>query len=353
MAVILNTGTHDISSLLATNDVSVAEYGMDKTQDILVRDLAAHNMIVMAMLSELAERTGDRQRRYGVSTVGQMQEVDEYGPGSSQKNLPGSTVGFPLKKFTYPLAWTNDWFKMHTPADMAVAVIGAQTAHKARIQLDIKKALFESSNYTSVDRFVDNIDLAVKRLANADGMTIPNGPNGETYDGATHTHYNANATLTAAAVTATINDVVEHGHGSMVKVGINLADETAFRALTGFVAYADPRLIYVATDVPGQRLDISRMDNRAIGIFGAAEVWVKSWVPANYLVVWAAGDGNKPLVFREHPNAAFRGLRLAATFDAYPLYAEWMEAYHGVAVWTRTNGAVLRFNDAAYADPAF
>ena len=351
MAVILNTGTHDISSLLATNDVSAAEYGLDRTQDILARDLDAHNAIVNDMMSELVERTTDRQRRYGVSTIGQMQEVDEYGPGSSQKNLPGSTVGFPLRKFVYPIGWTNDWFKMHTPADMAVAVIGAQKAHKLRIQLDIKRAIFGPANYTYVDQFVDNVDLAVKRFANADSMTIPNGPNGETFDETTHTHYNANATLTAAAVQATIDDVVEHGHGGAVKVAINRANEAAFRQLTGFVAYVDSRIVYRATDTPGQTLDISRMDNRAIGLFGAAEVWVKPWVPSGYLFAWDAMSGDKPLVFREHLNAAFRGLRLASTLDAYPLYAEWMEAYHGAAVWTRTNGAVLDFANASYTDP--
>ena len=112
----------------------------------------------------------------------------------------------------------------------------------------------------------------------------------------------------------------------------------------------DPRVIYRNTDTPGQTLDISRLDNRAIGIFGGAEIWVKSWMPNNYVFVWDSGS-DKPLVVRQRANGTSPGLRIAATNSSFPLYAQYMEAEFGVAVYNRTNGAVLFFGGTSYANP--
>jgi hypothetical protein len=46
-----------------------------------------------------------------------------------------------------------------------------------------------------------------------------------------------------------------------------------------------------------------------------------------------------------------QGLRVAALNNDYPLLAKDMEAEFGIAVWTRTNGAVLYDANATYADP--
>lgn len=345
------TGTLDISSLKAARFQSAAEFGFDTIERVLQADVAAHNVIVNDMMADMCEVTTDRQRLYGTSADGEMIEVDEYGRGPTQKPQTGATVGFPLKLFQFPIGWTEKWLQTHTPADVAMAFEGAQQAHLRAIQRELKKAIYLSSNYTHRDHLVDNVDLAIKRFVNADSQNIPNGPNGEAFDGASHTHYVGEASLTAAFLKAIINDVIEHGHGGAVKVAINKADETAVRALTGFVPYPDPRIIYRNSDTPGQTLDISRLDNRAIGIFEGAEIWVKSWAIANYVYVWDSASPNKPLAFRQRANESMQGLRIAATNSSYPLYAQFMEAEYGIGVWTRTNGAVLYFANATYADP--
>jgi hypothetical protein len=346
------TGTLDIASLLAARFQSAAEYGLDTIQAVLNSDVAAHNAIVTEMMSDMCEVTTDRQRLYGTSADGEMIEVDEYGRGPTQRPLTGATVGFPLKLFQFPIGWTEKWLQTHTPADLATAFLAAEQAHLRAIQRDLKKAIYLSANYTHRDHLVDNVDLAIKRFVNADSASIPNGPNGEAFDGATHTHYVGEASLTAAFLTAIINDVIEHGHGGAVRVAISKTDEAATRALTGFVAYPDPRIIYRNSDTPGQTLDISRLDNRAIGIFGGAEIWVKSWAIANYVYVWDSASPNKPLAFRQRDNENLQGLRIAATNSAYPLYAQFLESEFGIGVWTRTNGAILYFANATYADPA-
>jgi len=355
MTVTVQTGVHDISDLLAARFTSVAAFGMNTIEQVLLADLAAHNTIVMELVSDMCEPTTDRQRIYGTSASGDMTEVDEYGKSPTKKAVTGATVGFPLKLFQFNVGWTAKWMQTKTPADMAVAVLAAEKAHLRELQRQVKKALYLSANYTHLDHLVDNVSLAVKRLVNGDSAEIPEGPNGETFDGASHSHYNFAASLNATDLTTLINDVIEHGHGGAVRVAINKADETAVRALSGFVPYPDPRLIvpvYSASGVPGQKLDISRLDNRAIGIFGGAEVWVKSWALANYPFCWDASGSQKPLAFRQRDAAAIQGLRIAANFEEFPLYAQFMEAEFGIGVWTRTNGAVYYTgNGSSYTDP--
>jgi hypothetical protein len=82
-----------------------------------------------------------------------------------------------------------------------------------------------------------------------------------------------------------------------------------------------------------------------------AEVWVKSWAIDNYPFVWDAADPNKPLAYRQRAQTALQGLRIAAENEDYPLYARFIEAEFGFSVWTRTNGAVHKTDNATWADP--
>lgn len=346
------TGQYTIDDLLAARFQSAAEFGLDTIAEVLMRDVAAHNAIVQDMLTELCSFSTDRQRKYGTSVSGSMTEVDEHGRAPTSKVRAGATCGFPLRQFQFALGWTEKFFMQATPADMAQGMQAAQKADLMGITTEIKKAFLLSSNYTFGDFLVDKVDLDVKRLVNADGASIPDGPNGETFDGSTHTHYDAVNGLTSAKATALIQDIVEHGHGTQVRVFINRADQADWEGLTGYTAYQDPRIIFRNTDTPGRTLDLTRLDNRAIGIYDAAEIWVKPWVPASYAIAVDIGSGEKPLVFRQRANTSLQGLRIAARLSSFPLVAEYMEREFGIGVWTRTNGAVLYSGAGAYADPS-
>ncbi|MCP5101019.1 MAG: hypothetical protein GY943_36170 [Chloroflexi bacterium] len=345
-----NTGMLTIQELLAVEDNSIT-YGLDNLQEILAADLAAHNQIVVEMVGELCEVTTEHSAKYGASQDQDMTEVDEFGRGESQQPTSGSNASFPLRKFTRPISWTHSWFQQATVADVARSVIGVQTAHLKEIQKQIKYAVFRASNYTFTDHLINKVDLPVKRFANADGQAIPNGPNGEVYDAGVHTHFDAIAGLTNAALHALIDDVVEHGHGNMVKVYINRGDETTVSALADFKPYSDPRIILgTHMNQAGGQLDISRLDNRAIGIFGAAEVWVKPWVPANYAFCADVAAPEKALAFRQRVQVPLQGLYIAAEYTNHPMYARLMEADFGIGTRTRTNGAVLYFGGGAWVD---
>ncbi|MBA3891543.1 MAG: hypothetical protein H0X64_13535 [Gemmatimonadaceae bacterium] len=348
------TGTHDISSLLAAKHQSVAEYGEDSVAAVLAADLVAHNMIVDDLMADLAAPTSDRQRLSGTSVSGEMVETDEYGRAATQKATPGQTVGFPLRQFQYSIGWTRNFLKVATPADIAIAQQAAQKAHLQRIRREIQRGLFISANFTFLDHLIDNVSLAVKRLVNADGAAIPEGPNGESFDGASHTHYIARAAALAASdVDALVSTVLEHGHGGRIKIVVSTANAAAIAALSGFQALSTAFVSAGSADArTAATLDFTRADNRLIGYWnGSYEVWTKPWAIANYFLAYDASDARKTLVFREREQSALRGLRVAAEIDLYPLRAQYMESEFGLGVWNRTNGAVLFIGGTSWTDP--
>lgn len=356
-----NTGTHTIADLAENTfaTTTVQEFGMDNLNEAIQADLAVHNERTDQMLSEMAEISTERSTVYGTNAQGDMVSADELTRGPTQKVSIGSKVEFPLDKFQFGTGWTADYLRRATVQDMAKKVIASRQAHLRRIQKSIKEALFGATNFTWVDRIVDSNSLAVKRLVNADSGLIPNGPNGETYNGATHTHYDAidwaaaTGAQKAAALVALIADVVEHGHGDDVRVYINTAQEADVRALTGFTALATPNIAYRNTDTGVQVLDITRADNRLIGFFNGYPVWTKPWIPANYFLAFSAGDPRKPLRFRKSAIASESGLFIAGTIITHPLQSQYMEAFFGVGVLTRTNGAALYLGAGTWADPTF
>lgn len=351
----VNTGTYDISALLEVRNTSAAAFGMDTIAAVLNAELEAHNQNVAAIMSDLVEGTKDVQNIYGSSTDGAMVEVDEYGLGPTQAPRVGSQVAFPMRKFQFNTGWTNDFFRRATPSDFAQSAIDAQAAHLKKIRQIVAQAVFGSSNYTWVDKFGKGISLGVKRFVNADSAAIPDGPNGETFDGSTHTHYDATASLTNANLLASLQDVVEHGHGTGLRIAINRTNLAAVAALSDFTKLLDLENLVATTASTTARaaLDTTRLDNLMVGIFNGAQVWVRPWVPANYAFVYSAGDARKPVRVRvpDWQGVLAPQLSLAATYNQHPLTAQAYESYFGAGVWTRTNGAVLYFGGASYTDP--
>lgn len=354
-------GTRTLADLRSERFQSVAAFGLDTIQQILTADLAVYNQLTVQAVAELADTTTDRQRIYGSSAVvALLEEGDDFDPGVARKPPSvGSTCGFPLRRYPVDLGWTETFFQSATPADLAEGVIAIQQSYTRTLLRDLKRALFGGANTTFYDRFVSpRINLSVKALVNADSAEIPNGPNGETFNGATHTHYDYldAAAPTQAALLSLLSDVMEHGHVEGMRIYINIAAEETVRGFARFVPYPDPRIVYRVTDTPGQMLDINNNGgNRAIGLLGAAEVWVKPWVPAGYVFCFASQDSRKPLVYRLHPAPALQGMRIASRMMDFPLYADQMENYFGLGVWNRTNGAVLYYASgaAAYVAPTF
>lgn len=369
--------TDTLQSLRVANG-TVATFGEDRAWEAVNALLIAHNRIMGELLQEFCVPTTERLWRYGGPDSVTMEELDSHGVPQAQKVSAGSTLGLPLRKYGAGLQWTRDYFKVALVSEFAAQLTALLTADVQRVQRQIKRALYTSTNYTFFDRLIDNAQLAVKALVNADSQPIPVGPNGETFNAATHTHFLATASMVAANVDSLILTVIEHRNAGNLYIVINQAQEAAFRALTGFVAYIDPRVIAAENTVrPGpsaRTLDVINVYNRPIGIYGGAEVWVKPWAVANYVLCYITGsDDLKPLGLRVrgtgpegtgggatgitagtpgNSNSEGNGdLQLTIDNDAYPLRAKAYYREFDLGVRNRVSAAVLYIAGGSYTNP--
>jgi hypothetical protein len=352
-------GTLSTLDELAAVRQSVAQYGEDLAWQSIALALEAHNRQVADMLGALVERTTDVQRAYGTSDTKKMQEMDQWGRPDAQKVTAGVTVGFPLRRYGDSLQWTLQWMRQNSGAQLAAEVAAIMDADAANVIRAIKAAWYTPTNYSFVDKLgggnsAPNVTLAVKALVNNDGAGLPVGPNGEVF-ATSHTHYLATASLTAADLTNLIETVMEHHAVGQPVVYINRAQEAAVRALTGFVGYVDARILPgggTTTQIPagGVTLEQRNLYDRAIGVFGAAEVWVKPWTVSGYAVSFVRGAPS-PFAMRVPVYAGLADLQLVAEDESHPLRARTYERQFGIGAWTRTAAAVLYTGGGSYVAP--
>jgi hypothetical protein len=338
-------GTLTVGDLLA-NQNTIAQIGEDRVWESINTALEVHNEFVMEGMRDLATITTDQLKRYGGPDAMNMDEVDEMGRASAQKVTAGTNVGFPLRLYQVSVQWNRRYIMNATGNEFATQFVAAQDADVKAIFREMKKALFTASNSTTIDRLVNNaISIPIKRLLNADSAQVPLGPDGTSFNGATHTHYlaTAGASLAAADLTAAVTTVAEHYQQGKVLIYINSAQETAVRALTGFTAIQPMQIVPALTSQYARvnDLETSQFYNRRIGYFGnqAAEVWVKPWIPASYIFTFMSGP-RKPLCMRIRRDGD-GNLVVAAEDEKSPLRARTMEREFGMGVWERANGAAL------------
>jgi hypothetical protein len=354
-------GTLQVSDLLTSTNQTVYQLGEDNAYGAIANDLVTHNRWFADMVTDFGLlRTTDRVRRYGGSASMQVEDLDEHSAPDSQKNGEGIDIGFPLYRKGLAVQWTRDYFRRAQVAEFAAQFQSAQDADVRGLETAVKKALLTATSNTSYkDRLVDGTTLPVRAFLNADSVAIPNGPNGETFTASSHTHYNgyASSAVAAADVTGLITNVTEHGVDGKVKLLINSAQEATIRGFTAdgqFTAYVDARIVQANSTsyAGGVGLDVNNPNDRPIGIYGAAEVWVKPWIPANYWVCMDTGDGNnRPLVMRIPTDAAFADFQVLADDESYPLRARFLAREYGVAPWQRQKVAVLYGGGTSYVTP--
>lgn len=320
--------------------------------------LQIHNQLFEEMAMDLAAVVNSPQLPFVGGDTAIIQELDEWGRADASKASVSGNLGFPLRIYGSSVQWTKTYMERATVGEFAAQLDAHAAADLVNFRNLIKTALFNNANTTGyVDRLDSKLTYTLTALLNADGMAIPTSPSGATFDGSTHTHYLANATYTEAATLATINTVVEHGVDGKIVLFIAKADEATVRAFNDFAPYLDARItVSGANQIGSEALDVNNPDNRAIGVFGGAEVWVKPWVPANYQAVADVGAARKPLGIRVRAgNSLTSGtgsFRMIDEHGHHPLTAQNLGREIGVAAYGREKAAVARLNNAAYAPPA-
>jgi hypothetical protein len=344
-------GTLTSFETLATTQQSVVQVGEDRVWEALETALAAHNQQFQEAVMELAEPSTDRRRRYGGPDTMQMQEGDEFSTPDAQKVTSGSVVEFPLRKFQIGQQWTRDYLLNTTPGELAAQITAIMDADVQNLHLQLKKALFFPTNYTFEDRFVDHVDLAVKRLVNADGAIIPVAPDGTSFNGSSHTHYLGTAAFAAADLTAGVNTVNEHFLNGKVQIYIAKAQEGAVSGFTGFTKFL-PNTLVAATNAISAlgTLDVENTNNREIGDFNGSTVWVKPWIPSGYVLFIHKSPAQKALVWRTRRNGSGT-LENVFENDNFPLRNKGFQREFGFGVYNRVAAAVLYTGGASYTAP--
>jgi hypothetical protein len=345
--------TFDTLATLRAASGNVAEIGEDVAFQSISMALATHNQLLSEAIADFVDDTSDRLRRYGGPDQMSMEELDEYGTARTQKIAAGTTLGFPLKFYGGALQWTRLYFQNATGAELAAQVDALMDADVKNTLKQLKWTLLNPVNSTFEDRRVDHVQLPLKGLVNADGAAIPIAPDGTVFNANTHTHYFGTAAFVASDLTSVINTVVEHFLSGKILVLINQGSEATVRGFTGFYPYFDSRLTPSInnTNATNANLDVTNLTNRAIGIFGPGEVWVKPWIPAGYVIAIQVGSTQKALVMRTR-NAGSGDLQLLFDIEEHPLRAREYGREFGFGVWNRVAAAVLDTAHASYTAPA-
>ena len=356
-------GTNTTLDTLASSYQTVIEFGEDRAWDAISEQMNAHNETMREIMTEFAGWTTDRLRRYGTTAKMKMQELDEFGTADTQKAKAGDVVGFPLSLYGESLQWTYRSLLVMTGAQLAAQFQLALDADIELMRQLMVRALVRATNYTTEDRLVDHqesIPIPVKALINADGSGMPIGPNGEEYDGSTHTHLlavdwaAANAAQKEAALTGALETVLEHFRGVEVRMVISRSDEAKItsQAGAGFDAYLPAQIVPAlgARFATGNVIDETDLYNRAIGRYKGAEVWVKPWGIPGYVLIYVRGGTTPILAIRER-SAGFGDFKLAFEDESHPLRCRGYEREVGVSVWNRVAGSILYLGGAAYAVP--
>lgn len=349
--------TYDLLVSRTERDALLEDVGLEKVYDAIEDGLEVHNSLTEEVFGFYAEvrnavRPDDyRYETYGENRVLDFEQVDEIGVVDAQKVAAGYTVGFAIDRHQLAVQWTNDFLEHATVEELLRDFTAARQGDQIQTRNNLLNAIFNPVNRVEVDRFHNHVGVNVKALVNADGLNIPEGPHGQVFDGATHNHYLANATLTEAAAINLVETVKEHYLSGDVRVFINKAQEATWRAFNEFYPYV-LQGVHPRDDRDGAQGTERQMplDDRAIGEFKGAEVWVKPWQPAHYaFCLISSANIRKVARIRRRRG----GLYVVSQSEKFPLLARRLENNYGSGVLERTAGAILYSNGASYVAPTF
>jgi hypothetical protein len=316
--------------------------------------LDAHNKLVDMITSDLVVKTTDRLTTWGGNATVDMIDGDQFSRPDVQKmQVSPTTLGFPL--YLKQVAWgvTRLFMMNKTVKDLDEILVAIRDADIRDIGKAIRAALFNPTNaLTYVDKRTDGATLPLRRLLNADSAVIPPDPYGNVFTASTHTHYLGTGSFIAGDLTTGIDTVLEHYLSGEMRIYAAKNLETTIRGFSGFYPYYDARLRLAAdtTVAASKSLDMENNLDRSIGIFGSAEIFIRPWVPSNYIFFYNV-SAPKPLRMRIR-NDASASLHIAAEMETFPLRAQFIEREYGISTLERSNGACLLTTNATYSAPS-
>lgn len=220
----------------------------------------------------------------------------------------------------------------------------------------------------------NDFGLNVYGLWNGDGQ-VPPAHLGRTFDG-THTHYltTLSTTLDPVHVEAGTRHVTEHGYGSTQAATLLLlihpddletSKLTSWRAGVTFDTSKTPRFDFIPSSNAPARLTVERVEGATppadyngldvTGSYGKVLVVASYFVPKGWASIVATAGPNSesnPVGFREHSNAAYRGLRAIPGRGPYPIVESFLARTCGTGVRHRGAAVAIQItNNPVYTAP--
>lgn len=310
-----------------------------------------------------------------------FEEASEFGIPQSIRTQPTVTQrAYPFKWYDLRSAYTFQFLSGGESGEGASAaqldsiINSAMEADNALVFQQVMKALFNNANRTAT---INANPYTVTALYNADSSWIPSYK-GQSFDGATHTHYVASgaATLDSTDLTDIAGTVEHHGYtrgeGYNIILLVNpqeadviatfrrgVANNNGQTSLYDFIPTAGNNFSLMLP--PGYTLVGGLNQNQFAGLEVAGS-WgpyliVKDYqIPAGYMVAAATAGMNTSLNvigIREHANAALRGLVLKpGSNNTYPLVDSYFVRGIGTGVRARGAAAILQVTAGAWSVPS-
>lgn len=297
-----------------------------------------------------------------------FEEASEYGQpvgmrGGASRYFRGYDFKF------YDLAIRYTWMFI-AEADRAQLEMQHNLALDADNKLmfnKVMKTLFNGLNVTGVSD--KNEPVTVFKFYNADGEVPPSYAT-FTFAGS-HNHYltSGGATVTHQNLTTLNNDLGSHGYtlqnGYRLVLLVNKQESDViktFKTATGapFDFVPNPAYYGGAVFVPNNGTYVGGPSGTLpgeVGTWGPFHIVEEPFVPAGYVVTLASGGQENltnPIGFREHSNAAYRGLKvIPGQRSDYPLLDSFYRRGFGTGIRQRGGGIIMQVTaGATYTIPS-
>lgn len=311
--------------------------------------------------SAMASYTPDAAYEYAVGAANGFERHTEYVLPDVKR---GDTTGhmLPMEPFDRRLGWTWDYLRKarlsQIEAGVADVLKDARDLYRQKLLRRVLRRVDDTGAALGLGTGGYSPGFATTAASTAVDFTPP--AFGGTSFSSTHEHY---VGITGAAHTLALfqdarDELEEHGHVPPFIYIAGPTEETAIKALTGFVGAADPGIRYgTQTNLAAQARYYGANGVKYIGTLEGFDVYIVRGMPQYYgfgFKSYGANSPRNPLRIRVPEGQS--GIQFMAMSDPlggnanYPLQNLMLFTEFGVGVGDRTNGTARYTNSATWAD---
>jgi len=292
-----------------------------------------------------------------------FEEASEFGvPQSHRASVEPLVLGYPLKWYDAATRYTEGFLRDATAEEVRAQHAAALEADNRLVFKKVMQALFTKT--TIATRPVNSEGATIYGLWDGEADSTPPAYAGKTFASG-HNHYlvSGAATIDGGDLRDITNTILEHGYsvgqGEHVVILMNPAEGEvvrSFRVADGdpfdFIPSASAPAYLTTENIVGERPPAQLGNLPVFGSYGKALLVEDYHVPVGYLA--ATATDTKPLAFREHTRAEYRGLRTIPGGDSRrPIIDSRYSRGFGVGVQHRGAAAVMKIAaSGSYTPPA-